>query len=202
MSKKTFMVLLVICILCSVTGCKNKVQVLKIDDVEKETLLFCGNGKVQSGSSEKLDKYYYEEEDLKRFIKDNIAEFNEVWGKNSVELTKFRVEKENTEKVAKAILTYDNLEAYCALNGVDVKCYSMSEAKEAGVLPAKFTVAVDGSRTDQNEVTQKEDYQVLVIKTTADVVLPETVKYYSDAILLSSNTVETTEDKVAVIVYK
>lgn len=191
-----------ICMVLLCTGCKSKVQSLKLSELEDETVLLRSDGTVQSGVFEEFDAYYYKEDELETFMKNAITQFNEQQGEDCVKLSKFELDDSSGKKIAKAIFTYDNFEAYSALYGIDAACYTMKEAKEAGVLPAKFTIAADGSRTDQKEVTQNSDYKVLVIQYKADIILPDAVKYYSNAMLLSSNTVETTGEEVAVIVYK
>lgn len=193
---------LCICLVLFCTGCKSKVQSLKLSELEGETLLLRSDGTIQSGAYEEFDAYYYKEDEAEEFMKNAITQFNEKQGEDCVKLSKFQLEDSSEKTIAKAVFTYDNLEAYSALNGIEAACYTMKEAKEAGVLPAKFTIAADGSRTDQKEVTQNSDYKVLVIQYKADIILPDAVKYYSNAMLLSSNTVETTGEEAAVIVYK
>lgn len=202
MKKKALIMVLCICMVLLCTGCKSKVQSLELSELEDETVLLRSDGTVQSGSFEEFDAYYYKEDEVEMFMENAITQFNEQQGEDCVELSKFSFDDSSGKKIAKAIFTYDNFEAYSALNGIDAACYTMKEAKEAGVLPAKFTIAADGSRTDQKEVTQNSDYKVLVIQYKADIILPDAVKYYSNAMLLSSNTVETTGEEVAVIVYK
>ena len=65
-----------------------------------------------------------------------------------------------------------------------------------------MTVAADGSRVNQKKVTDNTEYKVLVIQIKGDLIFPDAVKYYSNAMLLAPNTVETTGEERAVIVYK
>ncbi|MBR3772499.1 MAG: hypothetical protein IKL07_09535, partial [Clostridium sp.] len=76
------------------------------------------------------------------------------------------------------------------------------EAVEAGILPEILNVASDGSRVERDEVTAKKEYKVLTIQAKANIMLPESVQYYVNAMLLSLKTAETTGEELAVIVYK
>lgn len=195
--------MLCICMAISLAGCKSKLQSLSIADIKDETFLLRSDGSVQSAAYEEFDNYYYREEELEEFMENTIESYNEQQGENVVELTKFKVEEDADGKnYAAAIFTYDSLAVYCEMNGVEAQTYTMKEAKAKGILPTTFTVASDGSKTAQKEVSANEDYKVLAISIKADVYLPSTIKYYTNAMILSSNSVETTGEDVAVIVYK
>lgn len=194
--------MLCICMAISLAGCNGRLQSLNISDIKDETFLLRSDGSVQYAAYEEFDKYYYREDELEEFMKNTIESYNEQQGEEVVELTKFKVVSVNDKNYAKAIFTYDSLGVYCEMNDVKAQTYSMKEAKAKGVLPTTFTMASDGSKTDQKEVTSNEDYKVLTIAIKADVILPSTVKYYTNAMILSSNSVETTGEDVAVIVYK
>lgn len=202
MRKKALIAGLCICIMLGTAGCKGRVQSLKLSQVKEEMILLRSNGSVQSGSYEAFDQVYYDKDGLKNFMESAIEQFNREQGKDTVKLTKLKIEKKGSEKVAKSIITYDSVEIYNKMNGVDAVSYSMKEAEEAGVFPEEITVAADGSRVKKDEVTGHSAYKVLVIQFEGNIILPDTVKYYADAMLLAPNTVETTEDKKAVIVYK
>lgn len=193
---------LCICLMLSVTGCKGRIESLKLADIKAETVLLRSDGSVQSGAYESFDEIYYDQDELKKFIKKEIEDFNRKQGEECVKLNKLKIEEDGSKHVAKAIVTYDNMKLYSLMNQAEVASYTMEEAKEAGVLPEVLTVAADGSRVDQNKVTENTDYKVLVMQMKGKVIFPDTVKYYKDVMLLSQNTVETTEEERAVIVYK
>lgn len=201
MSKKTFAIALCICMLLSGTGCK-KVESLQLSDIQEETVMLRSDGTVQSGAYELFEEPYYKEDDLKAFINKEINQFNEEHGEKSVKLSQLEIGKSGHKKIAKAIFTYDDISSYSALNQVDAKCYTMEEAIEAGVLPEILNVAADGSRVSRDEVAAKKDYKVLTIQAKADIILPEFIQYYANAMLLSLKTAETTGEELAVIVYK
>lgn len=201
MGNKTFAIALCICMLLSGTGCK-KVESLQLSDIKEETVMLRSDGTVQSGAYELFEEPYYKEADLKEFINEEIDQFNEEHGEKSVKLSQLEVGKSGSKKIAKAIFTYGDISSYSALNHVDAKCYTMEEAIEAGVLPEILNVAADGSRVSRDEVAAKKDYKVLTIQVKADIILPESVQYYVNAMLLSLKTAETTGEELAVIVYK
>lgn len=202
MKRKALTVGLCICLMLGMTGCKGRIQSLKLSEIKKETVLLRSDGSVQTGSYELFDQVYYDKADLKKFMTNAIEQFNREEGEDSVKLNKLKIEEIGSDKVAKSIITYDSVEIYNKMNGVDAVSYTMSEAKEAGVIPEEVTVAADGSRVNADEVTSHSDYKVLVIQFEGNIMLPDTVKYYSDVMLLAPDTVETTEDTKAVIVYK
>lgn len=202
MKRKALTVGLCICLMLTVTGCKGRVRSLKLADIKDETVLLRSDGSVQSGAYESFDQLYYDEDDLKSFMETSISTFNEEQGEECVKLNKLKIEENGTKHIAKAIVTYDNMKLYSVMNNIDAACYSMEEAKEAGVLPEIMTVAADGSRVNQKKVTDNTEYKVLVIQIKGDLIFPDAVKYYSNAMLLAPNTVETTGEERAVIVYK
>ncbi|SET49107.1 hypothetical protein SAMN04487772_1258 [[Clostridium] polysaccharolyticum] len=193
---------LCICLMLSVTGCKGRLEALRLADVKSETILLRSDGSVQSGAYESFNEIYYDQAELKKFMKKQIEDFNREQGEECVKLEKFKIEKRDSKHIAKAVVTFDNVKRYGLMNQSEIAEYTMKEAKEAGVLPEVFTVASDGSRVNQNKVTENADYKVLVMKMKGKVIFPDTVKYYKDVMLLSPNTVETTEEERAVIVYK
>ena len=160
------------------------------------------DGTVQSGSYEVFEEPYYKEADLKEFMNETIDQFNEEHGKDSVKLSQFTIDKSGKKKIAKAIFTYNSISSYSALNQIEANCYTMEEAVEAGILPEILNVASDGSRVERDEVTAKKEYKVLTIQAKANIMLPESVQYYVNAMLLSLKTAETTGEELAVIVYK
>ncbi len=202
MKKSAFILMLCISLACCTTGCKGKVQSLKLSEIKDETVLLRSDGSVQSAAYEEFDKYYYDEKELEEYMEAVIEDYNERNGEKSVKLAKFDLEKVNGKNIAKAIFSYKDLATYCEMNGVAATTYTIEEAKAAGVLPTTFTNAADGTKIDQNAVTENSNYKVLVIQVKADIMLPDSVKYYSNAMLLNSNSVETTGEQTAVIVYK
>lgn len=202
MKKKAFMAGLCICLMLSVTGCKGRLETLKVSEVKEETVLLRRDGSVQSGAYETFDKSYYKEDELKSFMKAEIEEYNQEHGEDKVKLTKLKIADNGSKQVAKAIVTYQDVETFSQMNNIEAAQYTMEQAVEANVFPEELTVAADGSRVGQDEVVKNKDYKVLVIQIKGDVLLPDTVKYYKNAMLLSSNKVEATGEELAVIVYK
>lgn len=193
---------LCICLMLSVTGCKGRLETLKVSEVKEETVLLRRDGSVQSGAYETFDKSYYKEDELKSFMKAEIEEYNQEHGEDKVKLTKLKIADNGSKQVAKAIVTYQDVETFSQMNNIEAAQYTMEQAVEANVFPEELTVAADGSRVGQDEVVKNKDYKVLVIQIKGDVLLPDTVKYYKNAMLLSSNKVEATGEELAVIVYK
>lgn len=202
MKKKTLAVGLCVCLMLSGTGCKGKLKTLKLSDIKEETVLLRKDGSVQSGSYEEFKEIYYEADELKSFMESEIEKYNREHGEDMVTLTKVKVSKSGSKNVARAIVTYHDVETYSKMNNLEAAHYTMSEAKEASVLPDELIVAADGKRINKEKLENDEDFKVLVIQMKGDILLPDTVKYYKNAMLLSANKVETTEDGPAVIIYK
>ena len=181
MKKRALIVGLCLCMMLSGTGCRGKEHSLKLENIKDETVLLRKDGSVQSGAYEAFDEVYYDKEDLKIFMKSTIEQFNREQGEDCVKLSKLKIEKNGTKNIAKAIVTYHNVKQFSIMNGVAAQSYTMKEAKEAGILPEEFMVAADGSRVPQNEVTKNTDYKVLVIQIKGELIFPDTVKYYKDA---------------------
>ncbi len=202
MRKRSLIMGLCLCIMISSTGCKGKDRSLKLDEIKNETVLLRVDGSVQSGSCETFDEVYYDKDDLKKFMKTSVEQFNKEQGKDCVKLNTLKFVENGKKQFAKAIVTYDNISCYSKMNNMEAKSYSMEEAKEAGILPDELTFAVDGSRVTKDKVTQNSEYKVLVIQFEGTLIFPDAVKYYKDAMLLAPNEMETTGEEQSVIVYK
>ncbi|SFR75853.1 hypothetical protein [Anaeromicropila populeti] len=183
---------------CMLAGCKSKMKSLDMDDVKTSTILIRSDGTVQSSSVENFEKEYYSESELKDFIDDAVSEYNDKTGEKVIKLEDCEV---NDQK-ASMILTYDSLEHYKQLNEVETVSYTMEEAVDADIFPEKFVNAVDGSEALLKEVTADTSYKVLYVEEATEVIVPEAIKFYSNAMLLRADSVQTTGEEPAVIIYK
>ena len=96
-------------------GCEKEPEApenLLAEEIQVETLYLRADGTVQSAYVEEFGKSYYQESELRSFMDEMIAAYNESNGTNLVELTQLRA---SGGKVY-AILTYQDVAAYAEFN--------------------------------------------------------------------------------------
>lgn len=198
MKKQLYFIVVVIMGLCFMTGCK-KGTTLKLSDVTESTILLYGNGSIQGASVEAFDESYYDKNELKDFIKSDIETFNSKDGnEDAVKLNSYDVSNET----AKVLLTYRDMDVYDAYNSSDIKSLTMDEAMNQGILPDTLTDAASGEKVSKEDVTKHTEYMIVTVSEVIDVKVEGTVKYYSNAMLLDEQTMQSEADKNAIIVYE
>jgi hypothetical protein len=137
------------------------------------------NGNITSIDVEELDQGYYEEDELKSYINDAIAEYNDANGKNSVKLDSFSVE----DNVAKLALSYKTAQDYTDFNGIEIYQGKVVESLAAG-----YTFDVSFAKIENGEVVGaatkqdiygEDDLKVLIIRANADVQITGDICYVS-----------------------
>lgn len=182
----------------SLIGCKGEAKSLSAKDIEVNTILIRNDGAIQSGDVEDFDKPYYNEEELKNFIIDDVTEFNVTAGKDVVTMNSFAI----NDLTAKLVLTYADIDDYVNFCKVDAKLLSTAEALIDKDIPATLTSVSKEKSFTKAEALQDDNYKVLIIKEPLDVRVQGNIKYYSNAVLLNDSAVQTEEDGISIIVYK
>lgn len=180
------------------TACGQKSLKLTAGDVQTSTMLVGKNGNIQSEIIETFDKSYYKEEELKEYLEDTAELYNESEGKGKVELSSMLVKDET----ASAVLTYETMEDYQALNGVEAVNISLSEGER--LLPSVLE-DLDGKETEASAILEEEkagSYKLLLIEEEYDVVVEGDIKYYSNCVLIDNTKVHTSGTGISVIIYK
>jgi len=188
-------------------GCKREEIVIKVEDVQTNTLSVSNNGTVQAATVEKFDKNYYSLSELNNFISENIKEYNSEVGVQTGAETKEGPITLNTleqkEDNAVLILKYATIDHYAAFNKVEATLSTMESVQNGKVVtPDVFISASDGSFVSKDIALKNDKYKVLIVNENTDVVVDGTIKYYTNAVLVSSSKLQTDAEGETVIIYK
>lgn len=166
-------VIAVAIIICVVTGVFEK-------KATTSTLTLKDKGTIVSEEVSKLDQKYYDEGELKDYVKSTIKDYTSKAGSSTVKLKKLSVK----DDVAYLKTIYKSAEDYTAFTGYELFQGTIVEAQAAGYDFADSFVAVkDGKKAKTakaEDVIAKDDYKVLVIKQNVTVKVDGTICYVSD----------------------
>lgn len=189
-----------ICLLMAslfLTGCSNAPG-LKADEIENSTLVIDKKGIVQGGVVESFDKEYYSKEELEDWIDEWIESYNSSVGENRVKLKSFLADEKN----ASMVVQYDTIEDYAAVNQVEAGILSFDEAKSQNILPETLVSMEAGNSVETKELEADPEWQVLFLTEEYDIILEGKVLYYQNAAIKSTDSVHTTGNETAVIIFK
>ncbi len=180
-------------------GCKNKERIISVDEVKNNTILVKNDGTVQSATVETFDKEYYNLDELKTFITDQIGKYNQTNGQDAIVFGSLDLKDGN----AVLILNYSNLEHYKTFNKVDATLTTTVDAKSSNLeLPDVYVSASDGAYASPDVALKNDKYKILIVNEKTDVIVDGTVKYFTNAALLSKSNLQTNSEEKSVIVYK
>ena len=200
MKKGTLYIIMILC-LAMLFGCKRKVPVLTIDDVQANTILVKNDGTVQAATVEEFGEKYYDLSELNDFIIKQMDAYNRKAEVDAITLgTESLVLKDGN---AVLVLNYANLEHYSKFNEVNATLLSMDAALSGDVkLPEAYISSEDGSFVSKEIALKDEKYKVLVINENTDVIVDGTIKYYTNAVLVSKSKLQTVAEGETVVIYK
>ncbi|QHQ60819.1 hypothetical protein Ana3638_08605 [Anaerocolumna sedimenticola] len=198
MQKFLLYTVLVFCLIFT-AGCKNKERIISVDEVKNNTILVKNDGTVQSATVETFDKEYYNLDELKTFITDQIGKYNQTNGQDAIVFGSLDLKDGN----AVLILNYSNLEHYKTFNKVDATLTTTVDAKSSNLeLPDVYVSASDGAYASPDVALKNDKYKILIVNEKTDVIVDGTVKYFTNAALLSKSNLQTNSEEKSVIVYK
>ena len=173
---------------------------ISLADVETDTLYVSGDGSMELANVEEFASEQYKEDELKTFIEDTIRTYKESGTdrEDSVEMKDFQVKN----KVAKVLLTLDNAETYKEFQGEEMQFLTSDNITDNLVLQATFKKVSDGKNIEKKTVLEEKGLKYLILKGSLCVRVEGTIKYYADAMLTGDSEVQTTGDKVAVIIFE
>ncbi|MGB8455111.1 MAG: hypothetical protein WCD89_22625 [Anaerocolumna sp.] len=198
MKKFLLYAIFTICLILS-AGCKNKNRVITVEDVKNNTVLVKNDGTVQAATVEVFDKNYYNIDELKNYITEQVSKYNQAHGPDSIVLDSLNLK----DGSAVLVLNYTNLENYTAFNEVEATFTTTADAKSSKLeLPDVFVSASDGAYASPDVALKNDKYKVLVLNEKTDVIVDGSVKYFANGSLLSKSKFETGSQDQSVIVYK
>lgn len=147
-------------------------------DTDTSAVYVQQNGKIISVSVEEFDEDTYSKSELKDYIKEVIASYNEEKGVTLVVQKDFDVE----DDVASLVMEYATTDAFEDFEGVELFAGTIAEAKEAGyAFDVEFASVVDGvvSEANAGDFLENEEYKVVIIKANTKVCIPGEIAYVS-----------------------
>lgn len=157
-----------------------------------------------------LDQSYYNSEELKTMITDEIADVNKSQGEGSVELSDFNCDSAGNVKVK---IKYADSEAYEAFNGCTFFSGASVVAHETYGLQGNFLSVSDGKLTTE-EAMVSEDSKIVVLSENVNVSVPGKIVAITDNVEITGKKTATVniqnaeedgeekEEELAYIVYK
>lgn len=193
--KKQTLLLLIICSVLLLTGCK-----ANLNEVKKSTVLVNKDGTVKSVSMETFDMEYYDKGEAEQFIKEEVDAQNSQMGENSVTLEELKIDEKN--KKAKLKMNFQNLNSYNEFNKTKLKSEKIEDIpSDALIVSAKTEEKVhleDIKKDDKLKVVSSTDSQESI-----QVMVEGKILYYSyGAKLVEKDVVETKINETCYIIYK
>lgn len=191
--RKGFIALTLLSILC-LAGC---------GEGKNESLLCVEkDGTVKSYIVEDFTASYYNADELKESVTQDILSFNEDYDNAAVELTNF----EAGEGILRATIEYQSAEAYEEFNEEAMSFGLLAEVSEKYDIDADFyDVKNMENKLDFSDITD-ENYNIMIFTEPVSVKVPGKVLYISDGLQKgnSSKSVTVTDDKEEIyyIVYE
>lgn len=181
------------------TACSKDAHIT-LSETETDTLYVSANGNLELANVEEFSSEQYKEGELKTFIEETIQTFK-ADGKHredSVAMKDFVVKN----KEAKVLLAIENAETYTAFQGEELQFLTSDNITDNLILPENFKTASDGKTIEKKTVLEEKGLKYLIIEENLCVKVEGTIKYYSDAMLTGDNEIQTTGEKVAVIIFE
>lgn len=178
-------------------------------DVATNTIIIDSKGKVTEALVEDFSKDYYSQDELKAFVEEEIAEYEETHDKGDVKLSDLSVEA----GTAKMVMTYADAATYQEFHDGTFYVGSVVNAQTAGYdFGVNFYAVTDGALASTYTGTSTvvaEEGNVVILQDAIEVQVPGTITYVSEGVTIaSSNTAaivtenETDVAPVAYIIYK
>ncbi len=207
MKEKVCMLAMII-LFISLTGCSKEANLITVEkgtdkvfankDIERNTILVKEGGELQVAIVEDFDKDYYDFEELKGFINEEIDNYNSENGAKSII---FEVAEIRGNKII-VVQTYSDIEHYLAYNNIEGGLMNVTSAREdSESLPEVFYNS-KGKDISRDEALKKDKYMIMKIKENTDVVVDGKIMYYHNAKFIDSSTLEANDEEGTVFIYK
>lgn len=194
--KKVWSACLALCILlCG--GCSDSNK-LKLSDLDTDTLYVSSDGTMELVNVEEFKEEYYSKSELKEFIQDTVDTYVEQEDAGTVEMEDFSVK----DGIAKVGLSFDSPSTYAAFQGEEFQFLKSEEITDSLVLPEQFSTVEDGKKIEKQEVLKQTGLKYIIVNSALNIQLDGIVKYYSDAMIIGDNEVQTTGEEPAVIIFE
>lgn len=205
--RKTISLLTALVCAFVITGCGNTVGDIKLD-AGQGAIYVQENGVVSYAVTEKFDKDYYSEDDLKKVIEDEIEEYNDstlASVTSAVELNDFDVSDEKASVVMDFATEYDLTTYVVNYNKVDKKEFYVGSISGNRRCPVKgeFTSA-DGKKTLTGKEVKKLSNKIIIVNSKYQIQVDGEVLYTCNCTVDGDGIVTTTpsSEGLCYVVYK
>ncbi len=189
-------ILLVLFLLCFLIGCGKK------EITDKESIEIKKGGKIVETVRESFEEEYYDEKELKEFIKAEIDTYNSSFDGDRIKLDSCGVKG----SIAEVTMTYSSMNDYISFN--DMKLFVGELADIIGTEYHGYMDLYDKDGTIvplSNVIASGDSYHVLVVSQDCDVKVNGKIVYVSSGVEILSNTaadVTVSDEAYAYIIYK
>lgn len=208
--KKVFYSIIIMSILL-LTGCGETNVAITAKNAKNNEVILDSKEKVQFVIKESFDKSYYNKDDLVKYIKEDISNFNSNNGTN-IEYNSMKVKDGNVY----VVLDFSKIDDYNKYEEYKITSLSSAEAKQDDIVPDTLTVYGKSKSIGKSEALSKSDMKVAILsvkddssessssnKVKTNFTVAGKIKYVSNAKKVDSNTVKVTSlKKPAVVIYK
>ncbi len=188
-------ILCALCLAALFSGCANGA-----DAAEGNMLAIRKDGRVVESIKDVFDREYYEEEDFKTFVLQEIAAYNRTKEKDSIQVDKLAL-KENDVTMQ---LTYKTCEDYQNFTAYTLFCGTIAEAYDAGYdLDVTLKSTGDASAIGRKELLEMGERHIVITESVLDIKTPESILYTSDNVTVRGKKLAAAENGagLAYIVY-
>lgn len=190
--KKIHLMAMMVMMLCVLSGCTNYAK-----KYDKNTLVVKGNDSLVEIAVEDFKDSSVKVEDLSTYIDEQVEIYNKNNGKKVVKKKSINTEDMSNVKL---VLTYKDMESYNGFNLLECKLDDFSNVKESD-LTGSFT-SMEGKTVKIADMKETKKAKVLILSEAANIVVSGDILYYNKEVSVKDETVTTTGDGNAVIVFK
>ncbi len=195
--KKIVLCTIALLVMLGAVGCTN--EELRVDNVKVNTIAAKSNGKLQVATIEDFDKNYYDLQELKEYITEQVDAYNKKAGEDKIKIDD--VEKKDEKAVM--ILSYSGMDHYATFNEVSAAYFTGGVGDISLKLPSTLIDAKNGSLASTDEILKNEKFKILVLNEPYRIVTDGKVKYYSEkATLVDDNKVDGASEGMTIVVFK
>ena len=207
LKKKIISLLMVMTIALTFVGCDNKVGDIALEKGQT-AIHISKDGKVQYGVAESFDKDYYDKNELKSTVENEVDEFNsdsDASGKDALSLKSMDVKKDVATMIMEFASTTDFGTYILKYNNPDKGTFYIGDISdnEDCEIKGKFYAPDNKKKSVSEDKISDLDDNILIVNEQMKVQIEGTVKYVSENCKISDGVVETakTDDGISYIVY-
>lgn len=196
MKKFAFLSVMVIMIV-ALGGCKKGNVSIKTSQIEANTMLIKSDGVVQVATVEEFNESYYDLDELKTYINENLTEFNQSVG-NETAVVLDALDKKDGNAIM--VLEYANMEYYAEFNETEAKLLTTVTDSDLAELPDTLQSAQEEGSISKSELTTLEEAKVVILNEEYKLIVSDKIKYYTNGTLVDQKEIQT-KDEGTVVVY-